>query len=184
VGDLEWIRPDRSTVALREHRRLTHVPMDDDAFAIDWDVTLAADVDVVLDRTPHDGTWGGYSGLAFRGRSDWADTRLLLDDGVTEGHDRVAPLPSRWCDLSSAAAGFCILDHPGNPSHPVPFYASCRAGAGYGAGWANTVYPSFLWHGPMTLTAGAPLRLRWRVVVHDGEWDAERAEQAWSDYAG
>lgn len=182
VGDLEWIRPDRSTVALREHRRLTHVPIDDDAYAIDWDVTLTSDVDVLLDRTPHDGTWGGYSGLAFRGRSDWDDTRLLLDDG--EARDRAAPVASRWCDLSGADAGICILDHSGNPSHPVPFYASCRAGDGYGSGWANTLYPSFLWHGPVVLTGGSPLRLRSRVVVHDGRWDAERAGRAWSGYVG
>jgi hypothetical protein len=182
VGELEWIRPDRSTVALREQRRLGHVPLGDDAFGIDWDVTLAAEQEVVLDRTPHDGTWGGYSGLALRGRSDWVDTRLLLDDGIAR--DRVAPQASRWCDISSDVAGACVLDHPANPVHPVPFYASCRAGAGYGDGWANTVYPSFLWHGSLTLAAGERLRLRHRVVVHDGAWDATRAEAAWAAYAG
>ncbi len=181
VGDLEWIRPDRESVALRERRRLGHVRLGDDAFAIDWDVTLTGDADVVLDRTPHDGTWGGYSGLALRGRSDWVDTRLLLDDGVAR--DRVAPQASRWCDISSDLGGACVLDHPANPAHPVPFYASCRAGAGYGDGWANTVYPAFLWDGPLTLAAGEPLRLRHRVVVHDGAWDATRAEAAWAAYA-
>ena len=80
VGDLEWVRPDRTTVALREHREMRTVVLDDDAYALDWDVTLTAPSDAVLDRTPHDGTWGGYSGLAFRGRAEWTDTRLLLDD--------------------------------------------------------------------------------------------------------
>ena len=185
VGDLDWIRPDRTTVGLREHRRLAHVPLDDDAYALDWDVTLTAPRDTVLDRSPYNGTWGGYSGLALRGRDDWRDTRLVLDDGAPR--DRVAPQRSRWCDLSGTVdggrAGVCVLDHPGNPSHPVPFYATTRAGAGYGDGWANTVYPAFLWDGPRVLAAGDPLRFRYRLVVHDGRWDADRGAAAWDAWA-
>jgi len=180
TGDLVWIRPDRETVAIHEHRRLDHIVLDDHAFAIDWDVSLSAPADAVLDRSPYMGVWGGYSGLAFRGRDDWRDTRLLLDDGVAR--DRVAPHRSRWCDLSSEAGGVCILDHPGNPSHPVPFYATTRAGPGYGDGWSNTLYPAFLWDGPLHLAAGAELRFRYRVVVHDGLWDTARAEAAASVY--
>ena len=71
VGDLAWIRPDRATVALREHREIRTVPLGDDTYALDWDVTLRAPHDAVLDRTPHDGTWGGQSessGTERRGR--------------------------------------------------------------------------------------------------------------------
>jgi hypothetical protein len=184
-GHLDWIRPDGETVAVREHRVLTHVSLGDDTYAIDWDVTLRAPADTVLDRTPFNGLWGGYSGLALRGRADWRDTRLLLDDGIEQL--RVTPQRSRWCDVSGVADGLevgaCVLDHPTNPSHPVPFYATCPAGEGYGQGWANTVYPAFLWDGPLTLPAGEPLRFRYRVITHDGTWDASKAEAAWSDYA-
>ena len=90
-GDLAWVRPDRATVAIHEHRRLDHVVLDDDhAYAIDWDVTLTAPVDALLDRSPYMGVWGGYSGLAFRGRDGWRDTRLLLDDARCFG---IAALP-------------------------------------------------------------------------------------------
>jgi Methane oxygenase PmoA len=188
AGDLDWIRPDRTTVAVREHRVLRHVPLSDDAYALDWDVTLtlpAGAADAVLDRTPYMGVWGGYSGLAFRGREDWVDTRLVLDDGGPQ--QRVAPQPSRWCDLSGTAdgraVGVCVLDHPGNPAHPVPFYATTRAGEGYGDGWANTIYPAFLWHGPRPLVATAPLRFRYRLAVHDGAWDADRCAAAWDAWA-
>lgn len=180
TGDLAWIRPDRTTVAVREHRVLRHVPLGDDAYAVDWDVTLTTPRDTVLDRTPFNGLWGGYSGLAFRGRDGWR-TRLLLDDGVER--DRVTPQASRWCDLSGTvdgrAAGVCVLDHPDNSAHPVPFYASTRAGEGYGDGWANTLYPAFLWHGARRLPAGEALRLRYRVTVHDGAWGADRCAAAW-----
>ncbi len=80
--------------------------------------------------------------------------------------------------------GVCILDHPDNPSHPVPFYATCRAGLGYGEGWANTIYPAFLWDGPRRVEAGEPLRFRYRVIVHDGVWDTGRCDAAWAGFAG
>jgi hypothetical protein len=193
-GDLVWIRPDRATVAVRERRRLQHTELSAEAYAIDWDVTLRAPRDAVLDRTPHNGMWGGYSGLAFRGRSDWTDTRLLLDDG--QPRDRVAPGRSRWCDLSGPTpngagaqtaepvGGVCVLDHPQNPAHPVPFYATCRAGPGYGEGWANTVYPAFLWDGPWRMSAYESLRFRYRLVVHDGLWGTARCGDAWEAFAG
>lgn len=188
-GELAWIRPDRSTVAIHEQRRLRHVALGDDAYAIDWDVTLRAPRDAVLDRSPYNGQWGGYSGLAFRGRSDWRDTRLLLDDG--QSRDRVAPQRSRWCDLSGPGVGglpgggMCVLDHPRNPAHPVPFYATSRErSAGYGEGWANTLYPAFLWDGPISLAADDALRFRYRIAVHDGVWDQARCAAAWEAYAG
>ena len=180
AGEVSWIRADGSTVALRERRSLTHVELDEGAYAIDWETVLHAGGDVVLDRTPYNGVWGGYSGLAFRGRSSWSNTQLLFDDGTT--HDAVAPHRSRWCDLSGPAGGICILDHPSNPSHPVPFYAACRAGLGYGEGWANTLYPAFLWDGPMLLSSVAPLTFRYRVVVHDGAWDVDRCDEAWEGF--
>lgn len=193
-GDLVWIRPDRSTVAIREHRRLRHVPLGPDAYAIDWDVTLVSPAPAVLDRSPYMGIWGGYSGLALRGRADWHDTRLLLDDGSV--HERVAPQPSRWCDISGwvdadaggvsepRAAGICILDHPSNPSHPVPFYATTRAGLGYtdGGEWSNTVYPSFLWHAPLHLEPDTPLPFHYRVIVHDDLWTHDQTSAAWHAY--
>jgi len=77
----------------------------------------------------------------------------------------------------------CVLDHPGNPAHPVPFYATTRARDGYGDGWANTVYPAFLWDGPRVVTAGEALRLRYRVAVHDGAWDADRCATEWRRWA-
>ena len=65
---VHWIRPDRETVVIVDHRTLTHVDLGaDDAYGIDWDITLTPQVDVVLDRTEFT-TWGGYGGLALRAR--------------------------------------------------------------------------------------------------------------------
>lgn len=184
-GALDWIRPDRSTVAVRERRRLVDIPLGPDAYAIDWRSELVPALDTTFDRTPFEG-WGGYGGLTLRGRGDWHDTRLLLDDGTD--HDRVLGIPSRWCDLSGPLdeaggdVGVLIADHPDNPRHPVPWYASTRAATYGDEGWSNFANAAFLWDAPLEVAAGAPLVLRHLVVVHDGAWDAGRCEQAWQGW--
>lgn len=180
-GDLHWIRPDRETVVVHERRSLTHVPLGDDAYAIDVDTTIVPQADVTLDRTPFT-TWGGYSGLAFRGRGDFHDTRFLLSDG-TSG-DRVLGHPATWLDLSGvvggddggAPAGIAVLDATGNPSHPVPWYGSTRADTYGDEGWSNFFNAAFLWNGPIEVARHEPLRFRYRVIVHDGLWGADRLD--------
>jgi hypothetical protein len=182
-GELRWIRPDRETVVLDEHRRLVHVPLEAGAYAVDFATELVPRVDVVLDRTPFT-TWGGYGGLTLRGSADWTDTRLLLDDGTR--HEQIHGAPGRWCDLAGrdgngAMAGVTLLDHPSNPRHPVPWYGSNRADT-YGEGWANFLNAAFLWDEPLSLSAGEPLRFRYRVLVHDG-WSPEAIAQAYEAFA-
>jgi hypothetical protein len=185
-GRLEWIRPDRTTVALVEDRTWTHVPLGPDAYAIDLDTRLVPTTDCRFDRTPFT-TWGGYGGLTLRGAGDWTDTRLLLDDGST--HERVLGDSSRWCDLTGrppgaeegVVAGMAILDHPGNHRHPVPWYASTRADTYGDDGWSNFLNAAFLWHEGMDVAAGEEVRIRHRVIVHDGEWSADRLQTAWAD---
>jgi hypothetical protein len=183
-GSLRWIRPDRETVAIEEQRELAHVPIDDDAYAIDLDTTLVPTTAVRLDRTPFT-TWGGYGGLALRGSGELVDTRLLLAD--RSEHDRVLGVPSTWCDITGtvdgAEVGVALLDHPGNRRHPVPFYGSTRSDT-YGEGWSNFLNAAFLWDEPLELGAGETLRVRHRVVVHDGRWDADRIDAQWAAWAG
>ena len=179
TGTLHWIRPDRETVALVEERHLTHVDLGADAFAIDLDTTLTPRVDTVLDRTPFT-TWGGYGGLALRGPGDWADTRLLLSDGTE--HERVLGQSGAWCDLGNDDAGVALLDHPDNARHPCPWYGSTRAATYGDEGWSNFLNAAFLFHEPLSVPAGERLRVRHRVIVHDGRWDLDRlagAHEAW-----
>jgi len=60
---------------------------------------------------------------------------------------------------------FAIVDHPGNPRSPSPWYAKCGA--------VNYINAAFLFHEPMHVKAGEPLRFRYRVVYRDGLWDAD-----------
>lgn len=184
TGDLTWIRPDRETVIIDEHRVLTHIDLDrKDAYAIDVDTMLTPRADVLLDRTPFT-TWGGYGGLALRGRGDWTDTRLLLADG--EERERALGERSPWCDLSGSVdgglAGVAFLSHPANTRHPEPWYASTRAATYGDEGWSNFANAAFLWDEPLAVAAGEPLWMRYRVVVHDGAWDTATVQAAWDTY--
>jgi hypothetical protein len=180
---VHWIKPDRETVVIVDRRSIVEVPIADDAYAIDWSVTLTPTEDVVLDRTPFT-TWGGYGGLALRGRPDWTDTRLMLDDGSPR--ERVLGDPSRWCDLSGTVdggtAGILLLDAPDNPRAPVPWYGSTRAATYGDEGWSNFLNAAFLWDEALSVPAHEPLSFRYRVVVHDGVWESSRCEAEWSRF--
>jgi hypothetical protein len=175
-GELRWIRPDRQTVAIRERRALSHVPIDGTTYAVDVSTVLTSTADSVLDRTPFT-TWGGYGGLVARGPGDWHDTRLLLADG--RDVQRVHGEPAQWCacvgvvgaDGAEATAGLALFDAPSNRRHPTPWYGSTRADTYGDEGWSNFLNAAFLFHEPMTLSAGEQLRIDHRVVVHDGDWD-------------
>jgi hypothetical protein len=198
---IEWRRPGpdgpgTGEAVIDEVRTLRHIGLDmfPGAYAIDWHVELTPRVDVTLDRTPYT-TWGGYGGLTLRGAPDWTDTTLTLsgDEGSTGPVGPVGPVEqlrgerARWCHLqgravrrdgSTGTAGVAILDHPDNPRHPTPWYASVRAET-YGEGWANFANAAFLWDEPLELAAGQPLVSTHLVVVHDDEWDADRVESLW-----
>jgi hypothetical protein len=181
AGTLDWVRPHGTAVAVVEERRWEHVPIDDRSYAIDLDTRLVADHDVTYDRTEFT-TWGGYGGLTMRGPADWVDTRLLLDDGSE--HERLLGVPGRWMDLSSPLAGVALLDHPDNPRHPTPFYASTRADTYGDEGWSNFANAAFLWDAPLAVAAGEELRIRHRVIVHDGPMEAPALQAAWTAWAG
>ena len=179
TAQLEWIAPDGESVRLREIRTITTSPIDAGAYAIDWYEELSVPVDTVLDRTPFT-TWGGYGGLTLRGAPTWTDTVIRLDDGIER--ERTLGEPSQWLAIDGQAhegvatpqpAGVIFLDDPQSPRAPTPWYASTRA-ATYGEGWANFVNAAFLWDAPLELLADTPLPLRYRVIVHDGEWDVDR----------
>ncbi len=177
-SELDWIRPDGRSVVFHEERQISYEPLDDQAYALDFETTLAAQADLMLDRTPFT-TWGGYGGLILRGTRNWQETRLLFPDGSTS--DRPTGIRATWCDLSGKldggleqTGGVAIFDHPDNPRHPTPWYGATGPGHYFNA--------AFLFHEPMNVASGQTLTFRYRVLVHDQIWDVPRLQAAYSDF--
>ena len=189
---IEWVRPS-AEVALVETLRITAVvPTDPSWSVVDLAVTLVAERDVVLDRTPYT-TWGGYGGLTFRGRADLVDTTFLRPDGSTV--PKLVGDRSPWVDVTGTVpdpghhdrvvtVGLAILDGASPGERPVPWYGSTKSPV-YGTdGWSNFLNAAFLWDGPMSVGAGEPLAFRYRVVVHDGAWPEDRCDSEWAQWVG
>jgi hypothetical protein len=178
---LDWVTADGRN-PLVEHRTVA-TWLDRTATCVDWHVRFTATVDVLLDRTPYNGVWGGYGGLAFRGSGGWTDTSILLAGG-SGPTERVIGRPATWCLLSSEEAGVLLLDHPANPRHPTPWYGSTRNPI-YGEDrWSNFVNAAFLFDGPIALGPGETLEIRHRVLLHDGRFTPLECESRWEAFAG
>ena len=179
ASDLEWRHPQEPTPVITEHRVLGIAMVDDSTYAIDFDTTLTAQADLLLDRTPFT-TWGGYGGLTIRGSRSWINSKILISDGAET--DRPTGIPGNWAQLygdldgdTDLTAGVAMLDHPQNPRHPSPWYGATGGGL-----YLN---PAFLFHEPMTVESGKQLRFRYRVLVYDGIKNAAYLNRAWEDYA-
>lgn len=178
MSRIEWQRPGEAGVALHETRRITYRAVSDEAYALDWDVSLCGASDVLLDRTPFT-TWGGYGGLTMRGNRNWLQTRLLFPDGRAD--ERPKGIAAPWCDFSGifdggkdCSGGIALFDHPENERHPSPWYGATGGG--------HYINAAFLFHEPMTLRAGENLHLRYRALIHDEIWEVERLQNAYERY--
>jgi hypothetical protein len=147
---------------------------------MDWEVRQTALRDLLIDRTPYT-TWGGYGGLVLRAPQSLRQQSLLFPDGTAS--DYVAGEPHRWCDLSGQRdgapdrfGGVAFLDHLENPRHPVPMYARTRP-------LDNFMNAALLFHEPLALKEGEELRLRYRVLLHNGRLTAETLNGRWEEYA-
>lgn len=165
---LDWTS-DATGIALTEQRIMIYR-----TGSIDWTTELHAMQDLTLDRTPYT-TWGGYGGLSFRGSRELHNVSFMLP-----GKDAVASLagqPHEWVVMQADVDGgpgrkvsMAMVDHPGNPRWPSPWY--CKSGNGF-----NYMNAAFLFHEPMKLAREQTLRLAYRVLYRDGVWALDEMAQ-------
>jgi type 1 glutamine amidotransferase len=183
-------RPAGEEAAVLTERRSIEIsaPAPDGTYALDWTCTFRAVREVVLDRTPIPGepggqSWGGYAGLSLRLTGDLTGRRAVTIDGpVAESEMREERYRGRHAALdysglvNGTPAGVAILDHPGNPRSPTPWYVIISAEMSFFS-------PALLCFEPMTLRPGEGLTLRYRVIVHPGRWDAARLDAEYRRFA-
>ena len=149
----------------------------EDAYAIDlsYEFDAPSDKPVVLDCA-------GYAGLSIRVIRPFCFGKYLDADGRTE------PPPqgtrTAWHTYSgpidggpNLRGGVALMDHPQNPRFPTPTYC-IRERNDFGF-----LQCAFLYHEPYTLKPGEPLRLRYRVLVYDGEALEKKLIDFFDDFA-
>lgn len=160
---LEWRDAD-GRVLLTERRILLGHFADDHWYTVDLDSTFTAGVDLVLGDTPG---WYLPGIRVAEAISGWGSGTFVNAQGA-HGAEAFDGRPSEWIDSygsrrgvrgGDGVEGVAVFDHPANATHPARW--SAREGGAYspvGDALAGT-----------TFETGESLRLRHRVLVHEGD---------------
>jgi hypothetical protein len=181
AATFNWQNHDGKTL-LTESRVMTFYS-DPQLRTIDFDITLTA-VEKVTFGDEKDGMFG----LRLRPvlQEDKGTGHISNAEGAV-GEKAAWGKPSNWCDYSGdiqgEKVGVAILDHPGNPRHPVRWHV--RA---YGLFAANPfgqeVFDKSLGDGSVMLEPGKTLRYRYRVIIHPGDAKSADITAQWAKYSG
>lgn len=161
-------------------------PAADGIYHLDWTMTFTAMEDLVLDRTPLPDepggkVYGGYAGLSMRFTGELQERTITGSEGpIAFEHSRHRS-NARAFDysglLESQPMGVAILDHPENLNSPSPWYVIKSNVMTYFS-------PAVICYGPHTMKKGESFTLRYRVIVHPGQWDRARLEKEHKALAG
>lgn len=110
----------------------------------------------------------------------------LVNSQGLKGTNQIWGKPARWvhysAQLASGRCGVVMFDHPGNVRHPTRWHAR-----GYGLCSANPFCLADFTgdrkqDGSYTLPGGQLLRLRYRVILHEGDLPAARIEELYTQF--
>lgn len=155
----------REQVCVRVH------PVVHESRAIDVELTLqAVGTSLTLEGQP-DGK-KGYGGLCLRTAPFLNRVLLSADDGPKP--QDIMDERHAWVDISTTGCGVAILVHPDHPEFPPPFFARNSY-----TGFLNPSWPGLK---SVVLAPGAPVTLRYRLLIHRGIPQAGRIGQAYEEY--
>jgi hypothetical protein len=155
----------------------------DKIYVIDYTTTLNSPLPngIMLDAYRYGG------GIGFRATEKWhKDNCTVL---TSDGKDRAEADGSfaKWCivegesDVSEGRSGILFLSHPSNRMHPEPM----RVWPLDANGGRGDMFFEFcpIRHEDWKLEPGNDYTLKYRMVVFDGEMNAETAEKYWNSFA-
>ncbi|MEE1927424.1 PmoA family protein [Streptomyces sp. TRM 70351] len=168
---------------ITEHRKLAVRDVDPDGGS--WTLEFTSELHNVRASTLEFGSptvfgreLAGYCGFFWRGPRSFTGGRVLLSDG-TEG-EAVMGRPGQWLaftgrfDGRDGAATLVFTAAPDHPGHPPHWFVRSEP--------YPVVNPSLAFYDALPLAAGERLRLAYRLVVADGEWDARRIAAHLADH--
>ncbi|MCC5928097.1 MAG: PmoA family protein [Cyclobacteriaceae bacterium] len=173
-----WPESEKETIAMEEIQEMTLHAAIDGAYFLDFLSELKPLEDIVLEEYR-------YGGFGFRATEYWTNQNSYIL--TSEGNERAEAdgKAARWCfvygDTPNGKAGILFMGHPENYNYPEPLRVwPVNANGGRGDVFVN-FSPTRNMDWP--LSAGTSYKLRYRMLVFDGELDAATAEQYWNDFA-
>ncbi len=173
---------------LSEERSIAISPPDSNGdYHFDWTSKFTATGEqVVLDRTPLPDepggeVYGGYAGLSVRFAKALTAREATSSKGPVQFNSQSryrgrATAMDYAGEIDGQPVGIAICGHPGNLNHPSPWYV-IRSGA------MSYYSPAVICYGPHTMKTGDSFTLRYRVIVHDGKWNADRLTEEYNRFA-
>ena len=150
------------------------------------DVTIAIDANQGEPLVFGDTDDGGF---AFRLNDSFRQDRgaKLRNSSGLETTENIWGKPAHWVDYSAildgVPTGVAIFDHPSNLRYPTAWhargYSLCAANPFATKSFSKGKGPD----GSYTLPAGKQLRLRYRVVIHEGPFEPQMIEKRHRDWA-
>lgn len=186
----DWLDPQREPL-LTEARTMTFYAGSPNR-VVDFDITLTPVKKVTFGDTK-EGTFAirlaaGLEEPTQDSLPSPKRTGLMVDSEGGRGEKQVWGHRASWVDyfgeIDGEKLGIAILDHPSNPRHPSYWHSRS-----YGLFAANI----FGWHdflndksadGSMTLEPGHSIRLRYRVVIHPGDYQSAMISSEFAKFAG
>ena len=172
----DWQKPD-GAIVMKDRRKLTFTVPSENLRFIDWEIEWQAVESVVVQKTNH----ALFSMRAALDITPKAGGNLVNAEGLT-GEKGTFGQKSGWCGfygkraaVPSVVEGIAIMDHPGNPWAPTPWFTRDY-------GFASPTPMNFM-EKPWELGAGKSVRMRYRVVLHAGsQQDAglDRVYRSWA----
>lgn len=186
-------RPTSTTNApvLNEQRTIiVSAPDADGAYYMDWiQVFTAGSQLVTLDRTPlpnepKGAGHGGYAGLsiryakAFTNLESIASTIGRVPRGAWGRLDFTAAAAEQNGLINGKPYGIALLMHPANPRAPGDWYLIESPGQPF-----YYLNAAFLLKSAYVIAPNEILKLRYRVCIHPGRWNAENLRHATKLYS-
>lgn len=179
---LQWRDPDDEVICTE--KRIMRFSADQATRTIDFDITLTANADKVTFGDTKEGTFAMRLAPELRLKGKVAQGNVVNSEGL-KGKN-VWGKRAKWIEYSGQIdgkiVGVVIYDHPKNPRYPTWWHAR-----EYGLVAANPFGRRAFegkseQSGELVIVKDESIRMRYRVVIHDGAWDTERLETEFMDW--
>jgi hypothetical protein len=176
---IDWASPDKGTL-LEEDRTMTFYA-DRDVRTFDVDLTFTAKVDVKFADTKE-----GFFAIRVADSMTGKSGGLMTNAEGAQTEKNVWGKRAEWVDYDGTVdgqkVGIVIFNNPKNGAEPPRWHSRDYGLFAVNPFGLKEFDPKAEGKGGLALKAGDTLRLRYRVVIHPGDYPKQKIENLYKDY--